>query len=479
MEIYDYSEKYEKDTVKSKEKKQNLQKKFLEKLKKKEIKADIQEKTKENLEENNEKKYELEKQRRKEVEKKTKKLEKKTEVLKEELTVEKEKSEKISLKLRQRTEEKNHALLLLEQMKKKNEELEKQLKEANEHKQTNEDRELKAKIKELEKKSSKQHKIHTEVIRKNQIYKTQIKSLENKMKIERTLKEAENDKKNEVRLKSLLKELDFHKTKIKELKESLDVKTLIKLLKEQLDGETVSEYATKRKNPIMEIALEVEEMKKVSRMKKAEEKKQYKAVTTDKTGLPKVEIIFGYVSKVKEKWLFFTINMETYEIMNPESLDYVKNDSPTKGLLKEGKVFVKKTYALETPSMKKAQIAKHNKTEKQKDKQEYIPFGKETVLIVGSRNQSTYVNRLQNHGLQVLWHNPFEESYERLSAKYKKADLTIVCTSHISHSALEHIQKGQPHVELIERDNEELIAARVRYALLQLRNQKEEGIKPL
>ena len=56
-----------------------------------------------------------------------------------------------------------------------------------------------------------------------------------------------------------------------------------------------------------------------------------------------------------------------------------------------------------------------------------------------------------------------------MDGKYQKADLGIVCTSHISHSVYDHIEKKNPKVELIERDNEEWITARVNFNMMKLK----------
>ena len=100
---------------------------------------------------------------------------------------------------------------------------------------------------------------------------------------------------------------------------------------------------------------------------------------------------------------------------------------------------------------------------------DYPFFGTYHILIVGSRNQTNYTERLKKHGLIVQWHNPFEEGYKRLNGKYQKADAVIVCTRHIPHSVLDHIDKKSEKVELLERDNEEILASRVPYLLEQLK----------
>lgn len=91
-----------------------------------------------------------------------------------------------------------------------------------------------------------------------------------------------------------------------------------------------------------------------------------------------------------------------------------------------------------------------------------------SILIIGSRSKKQYVDLLSKQGATVMWYNPFEENLKRLDEKYKYADIVLVCTRHISHSIYNHIDISNKKVQQIKRDDNEVILARARFALITL-----------
>lgn len=113
-------------------------------------------------------------------------------------------------------------------------------------------------------------------------------------------------------------------------------------------------------------------------------------------------------------------------------------------------------------------IEKINSINETIDKQIIIFDKPYKILIVGSRSKNAYINKLESHGLEVIWHDPYEEHESRLKDKFSYVDVVIICTSHTSHSAIGTINKYDEKVELIRRDNVDTIFHRTRYALIRL-----------
>lgn len=77
-----------------------------------------------------------------------------------------------------------------------------------------------------------------------------------------------------------------------------------------------------------------------------------------------------------------------------------------------------------------------------------------TVLIVGSNGKCNhYKNELQSLGLEVITYDSFEESPQRLKDQYPKADIVIICTSHIRHFVTGIIDVHASNITQIEKDS--------------------------
>lgn len=90
------------------------------------------------------------------------------------------------------------------------------------------------------------------------------------------------------------------------------------------------------------------------------------------------------------------------------------------------------------------------------------------ILIVGVKNKDECISKLESHGLEVIWHNTFEEHENVLRGKFSSADVVIICTKHVEHASLSAINKYDEKVELMERESANAIFHRVRYALIRL-----------
>ena len=103
---------------------------------------------------------------------------------------------------------------------------------------------------------------------------------------------------------------------------------------------------------------------------------------------------------------------------------------------------------------------------------EYVYFGNFTVLIVGSQYKNQYIGRLKKHGLNVLWFDSFDlDDVNKLEIMIKHSDIVIICRRHTRHYVNKLVNmsfKDNDKFQFIEKDNEDSIVGRVRFAGIKL-----------
>jgi hypothetical protein len=189
--------------------------------------------------------------------------------------------------------------------------------------------------------------------------------------------------------------------------------------------------------------------------------------------------IFGYiVLHDDDKYYLNAIDGNCYEFET--FIDETLIDTPAKAKIEEDKAKLLKIYLPEVDNghikqnmlvgnykiqndNSKEKIAKLDVIDKEKIREELQGM---TVLIIGSRFKDKYKNMLLSYGLNVLWHDTFEENESRIMDKANKADVVIICTSHIKHAVMAIIDKDNPKFQLIEKDTSESILARIRFGLI-------------
>jgi hypothetical protein len=189
--------------------------------------------------------------------------------------------------------------------------------------------------------------------------------------------------------------------------------------------------------------------------------------------------IFGYiVLHDDDKYYLNAIDGNCYEFET--FIDETLIDTPAKAKIEEDKAKLLKIYLPEVDNghikqnmlvgnykiqndNSKEKIAKLDVIDKEKIREELQGM---TVLIIGSRFKDKYKNMLLSYGLNVLWHDTFEENESRIMYKANKADVVIICTSHIKHAVMAIIDKDNPKFQLIEKDTSESILARIRFGLI-------------
>lgn len=191
--------------------------------------------------------------------------------------------------------------------------------------------------------------------------------------------------------------------------------------------------------------------------------------------------IFGYiVLHDDDKYYLNAIDGNCYEFET--FVDETLIDTPAKAKIENNKAKLLKIYFPEVDNghikqnmlvgsykiqneNSKVKIAKLDIIDKEKIREELQGM---TVLIIGSRFKDKYKNMLLYYGMNVLWHDTFEENESRIMDKANKSDVVIICTSHIKHAVMAIIDKDDPKFQLIEKDTSESILARIRFGLITL-----------
>ena len=180
---------------------------------------------------------------------------------------------------------------------------------------------------------------------------------------------------------------------------------------------------------------------------------------------------FGYIIEWDFELIFIDANGNKYELsMFPHNIRDII-EIPVKAYIREGKALIIDTYDYtDEQTAESGKVLDKTKRTVQSLEQEMQPFVKPfTVLIVGSIGKCKhYRYTLQSLGLEVLTYDSFEESPQRLKDQYEKADIVIVCTSHIRHFVIDIIDVHENKVTQIEKDSVMTIYARTRFMAIQL-----------
>ncbi|WP_106495862.1 hypothetical protein [Lentibacillus sp. Marseille-P4043] len=169
----------------------------------------------------------------------------------------------------------------------------------------------------------------------------------------------------------------------------------------------------------------------------------------------------GYLSCENNRWLFVDVTKNgqtnTYPVTRNVSNEELVIDRPVKAFLHQEGVTVTKCFQLESAFSNKQPIKK-KPVKSTAQEREYLWLGNFTVLVIGSRFMNEYKYRLQKHGCLVELHNPYEQSFEVLKGKIKRAEIILVCERHIPHSIWDYVDKNQPFVSVLQQDSKDLIS---------------------
>lgn len=312
----------------------------------------------------------------------------------------------------------------------------------------------------LKKKLRRSSRRNGDLLEHNHRLKTEISKLKQKLKTYDALLKDDSSITDHPKYRALQKELTQATGKLRRLEGGLDIPRMIEALHERLSLETVDSY---------NIDSLVSKVRDLSKRKNEQHRRDRLHDWMIQHLMEEDNIepgILGFLTNDEESWLFSDLNGTVYPVSDVVTGQRPIDNMPARADIVEEAAVIQKVYNVETVTTKSPK-KKSRVAVKNPDGNDYPSFGSFAVLIIGSQNKNKYVERLLKHGLTVIWHDPFEESYNRLNDKYRKADVIVVCTSHTPHAVMDHVDINDSRVELVKRDSEEALAARVRYALLQ------------
>jgi len=187
-----------------------------------------------------------------------------------------------------------------------------------------------------------------------------------------------------------------------------------------------------------------------------------------------VNIEFGWLRIINNRWFFVGTNYKTYPIIN--TVPYMKKGIPAKAIVEFGLAKLIKAfqyYSFDYDMYKENSLFINKYKRKNNNTDEYVNFGNFTVLIVGSQYKNQYMSRLRKHGLNVLWFDSFDDDDEvsKLEIMIKHSDIVIICRRHTRHYVNKLVNmsfKDNDKFQFIEKDNEDSIVGRVRFAGIKL-----------
>jgi len=186
-----------------------------------------------------------------------------------------------------------------------------------------------------------------------------------------------------------------------------------------------------------------------------------------------VNIEFGWLRIINNRWFFVGTNYKTYPIIN--TVPYMKNGIPAKAIVEFGLAKLIKAfqyYSFDYDMYEENSLFINKYKRKNNNTDEYVNFGNFTVLIVGSQYKNQYMGRLKKHGLNVLWFDSFDvDDVNKLEVMIKHSDIVIICRRHTRHYVNKLVNmsfKDNDKFQFIEKDNEDSIVGRVRFAGIKL-----------
>lgn len=188
------------------------------------------------------------------------------------------------------------------------------------------------------------------------------------------------------------------------------------------------------------------------------EAKKVKTLISNAPEAPPLDIRMGYISKKDSIWWFYDLSDNEFRLS--DELFDVESNTPAKVRIDGAYATLISTYKYNKIA-RPISINRRKKIEVEKNKIGFMQLEPCNVLLVGSRNMANYISRLKMHGIDAMWHNPFEESERRLASKYKSADLVLVFEQHISHGVWDIVDKKDPKVQSLKKDNANIIVSRV------------------
>lgn|GEM_PF-2589954 len=329
---------------------------------------------------------------------------------------------------------------------------------------------IQGQINELETEIGRLRDKNSKLLSQNASYKKEVAALELKHSDTNLLKHDEQDEQIErltrVNL-SLASELNALKAKMESsfnelqgLREMQNIVQLVSVLTFKLKYETLEEY-----DGLDGLISRVRFMRRVVQKKKRKE--LYKLAPQKQS---QENVRYGYLVE-KEGWFWFVCitSDEMYRVgSNPMAL---KSDMPASAVLKNDWANIVNMFE-EDESIERGsgKCSSPNNNERAIGKKGLThSLNGIKVLVIGSRSLIKYQQVLEQCGAEVETNNPYEQNIEMRRGAFNRAEIVIICASHVPHNLLSPSEISDARVEIIQRDNMQSILARVRFAMIRLK----------
>lgn len=391
---------------------------------------------------------------------------------------------------------KKEILQLTQELDQKNELLQKEKDNYDQIYQQLEELKKKSEDDQIEKLKTKNKKLLQEKIKlldTNKAQKEEIIGLKNERKKSSAIKQIEVNRGVIQHLNRSREKVASLESKLQKYEEKIDIPFILEILEETIiTEENVHIFFSGKKNRLIKVMNKikstVEDIKRKERQATRAKKRKNKPAKVSSTQVAPNDK-YGYVIFENEKWYFIDLfdphfQNKKYEVGEVKNNLQLYPDLPVRARIInnfatviiqfESREILKLNFSKEEKKIenRKTRTKSSNKNKRNRDN---LYIGSHQVLIIGSRSLSDYKMELERHGVKVELHNPFEESYSRIKEKVRRANVVLVCTSHVSHATLDHLDKNNPKIQFIEIDNSLTLLARTRVTLLQINNLKQEN----
>lgn len=211
--------------------------------------------------------------------------------------------------------------------------------------------------------------------------------------------------------------------------------------------------------------------------KKSEMHKPVEVLEEEGNGTNSEEVMFGFISLNKNLDLvFIDVNSNKYKISDLNNREKIRKciGMPVK-VIKDSinTVTINYIYYNLNAGIKAKAINKDKDFKIRESKADafIVPneFEGKKILIIGSRNKYKFTRALSKTGADVIWHEGYEDSEQRIGDICPSCDVVVVCTSHVPHSVIDKIHSLDDYnqnidkYQMIKVDNTINIVSRIRY----------------
>lgn len=219
------------------------------------------------------------------------------------------------------------------------------------------------------------------------------------------------------------------------------------------------------------------------KMKRASVKK-----TSEVTPIP----MFGHISSAEpesvHEWRFVSIDNQSYEIINKTSYP-VQEGMPIATVVNKENNTAMITWVYGNEAEMNRDKERESLREKRRqnvvkeEKTPYLQMEPVSVLLLTAHQGVKYRDRLQKHGVEVEWMDPFEKNMAHILSKASSYDYVYLFIDHtpkaLKQQLMVEFEDNQDKIQTFYSGNIQTVLARTRYLALSKSMENESTIKDL